>query len=81
MLNDESNIGNFINCYNESIDGYYLDISNKMYKPCYYTCKTCDKNGNDYNHNCLECKPEYGLNISFNDSYNCYAECNNYYPK
>ena len=79
MLNDESNIGNFINCYNESIDGYYLDISNKMYKPCYYTCKTCDKNGNDYNHNCLECKPEYGLNISFNDSYNCYAECNNYY--
>jgi len=79
MLNDESNKGNFINCYNGSLDYYYLDINNKIYKPCYYKCKTCDKNGDDNNHNCLECKSEYGLKKLINGYYNCYSKCDNHY--
>ena len=49
------------------------------YKSCYYTCKACDNNGNDNNHNCITCKEGYELNISINGYYNCYTKCNNYY--
>ena len=78
-LNDNNNYENFINCYNGRIEGYYLDKSDKYYKSCYSHCKTCDRNGNDNNHNCLECKSEYKLNISKNGYYNCYSKCDNYY--
>ena len=76
-LNDASNIGTFINCYNGSIDGYFLDLG--YYKECYKTCKTCDKIGNDSNHNCIICNSAYQLNISINNYYNCYPKCDNYY--
>ena len=78
-LNDNSNYGNFINCYIGNIDGYYLDINAKYYKFCYSHCKTCDRSGDDNNHNCLECNSEYKLQISKNGYYNCYTICDNYY--
>ena len=52
--NDPLNIGEYINCYNEIEDGYYLDIQNKLYKKCYESCKTCNIKGNKLIHNCLE---------------------------
>ena len=79
MINNKNNIGDFINCYNGSIEGYYLDLNDEYYKSCYYTCKTCDKFGNDTNHNCLKCKSEYELNKNINGYYNCYTKCDNYY--
>ena len=37
---DLLNLGEYINCYNETEDGYYLVIQNKLYKKCYESCKT-----------------------------------------
>ena len=43
----------FLNC-SKSPEGYYLD--NSVYKLCYLSCKTCNKSGNETEHNCIECK-------------------------
>ena len=59
MENDLLNIGEYFNCYNETPEGYYLDINNSLYKKCYYRCKTCEINGDDEFHNCLKCNVVY----------------------
>ena len=59
--NDSSNNNLFINCYNEIPEGYYLDKINKIYRQCYYKCKNCNESGNEENHNCLECLPNYSF--------------------
>ena len=41
LENDYLNIEKYFNCYNETPNGYYLDINNLLYKKCYYTCETC----------------------------------------
>ena len=54
-------INNFIQCYHTSemqID-YYLDNVSKIYKPCYYKCKKCSREGNDDDNYCEECKDDY----------------------
>ena len=48
--NDPKNKGKYFDCYNESGDGYYLDIKNEIYRQCFHTCKTCDSGGNDKIH-------------------------------
>ena len=78
ILNDTNNIGNFINCYNGDMDYYYLD-NDDYYKPCYYTCKTCDRSGNYSIHNCITCNTDIILNKSISGYYNCYTKCNLYY--
>ena len=81
-LNDENNINNsIINCYsNDSItDGYYLNMISKYYEPCYYTCKKCNQSGDEYNNNCLECNSGYQIKTDFENDYNCYNICVNYY--
>ena len=71
--NDPSNIGEYINCYNNP-EVYYLD--NNLYKKCYFTCKRCNITGNSINHNCIECNDNYTLNINTNNYINCYKNCN-----
>jgi surface protein len=63
---DPLNNGGFQKCYNTEQEGYYLNNSEKMYKPCYEKCKTCDEGGDDDANNCLECKDEYDF-----DNKNC----------
>ena len=65
--NDSENVNTFVNCYNEDQVGYYLDFSEKKYKPCYFTCKTCVGEGNEENNNCSECNSNYILNSSNNN--------------
>ena len=78
--NDPKNVGEYINCYNETpIDGYYLDKDQKMYKKCYYTCKTCEKKGNNINHNCLECHENFSFSFDFTNYLNCFENCNYYF--
>ena len=72
-----NNSGN-IHCYN-NIEGYYLNIDEKFYKPCYNSCKSCEKNGDDINHNCITCNSNYDFSINKNSYYNCYHKCDNYY--
>ena len=73
-FNDSSNVDSFHQCYNSSEEqtGYYLDNSEKKYKPCYYKCKKCIGEGDDENNNCQECNDEY-----IYDNGNC--KCPNYY--
>ena len=64
-----ANNNSFINCYNEGFEGYFLDMSSKMYILCYSSCKNCDELGNEENNKCTECFPNYILN-----NYNCKEE-------
>ena len=58
---DTNNILPYINCY-ESIEGHYL-YNYSTFQQCYKSCKTCDKSGDDINHNCLICNKEYKYQI------------------
>ncbi len=54
-LDDLNNNNSFYKCYQEEPIGYFLDIINNIFKPCYTKCKTCSGEGNDENNNCLQC--------------------------
>ena len=63
------NLGEYIKCFKDP-QGYYLD--NNLYKECYYTCKSCNKSGNDSMHNCLECNDNHPIKIENNNYLNCF---------
>ena len=62
-------------CY-ENIKGYYLDHVNYIFKKCYYTCKTCEIQGNSIDHNCLICNDNFPKKINNNNYLNCYNNSN-----
>ena len=72
---------NFIACYKDP-EGYYLD-SDKKYRPCYFSCKYCIKEGNDKKQFCTSCKEYYSIfliNVNNEEIFNCYPDCkHNYY--
>ena len=76
--NDSKNKDNFINCYN-NLEGYYLDKNDNFYKPCYPSCKTCEKPGDKKNHNCLECNDLFSFKFYYSNYINCYNNCDYYY--
>ena len=51
----------FLNCYNGEIEGFYLDEKEKIYYPCFSTCKKCIGSGNTENNNCIQCFSNYTL--------------------
>ena len=61
---DEVISNGFINCYNNEIDGYFLDSITLSYIQCYSTCKRCKGEGIKNQQNCIECYSNYFLNIS-----------------
>ena len=80
LENDPTNIGEYINCYNEiPFNGYYLDKDLSLYKKCYFTCRRCEKKGNNTNHNCLECVSNISFSFIVTYYLNCYENCNYYY--
>ena len=80
--NDISNIGEYIKCYKDP-PGYYLDYKASLYRKCYYTCEKCEIKGNNFTHNCQECKNNYIIEIEINNYLNCYENCSfyHYYDK
>ena len=75
--NDTNNNMSYSNCYNK-VNGYYLNKeAEPIFKPCYSNCKTCDKEGNELYHNCIECKDGYKSKITFDNYSNCYNETEN----
>ena len=82
IYNDTNNNNSFINCF-PNREGFYLDYNNTnlQYKPCYLTCKTCDKEGNYINHNCIECSNKYKMELNISNYLNCFNSCDNYYYK
>ena len=61
--NDPLNLGEYIHCYNERKDWYFLDIQKNLYKKCYDTCKSCNIEGNKLTHNCLERNENFSTKI------------------
>ena len=57
-FNDSLNLDSFINCYNQTQAGYYLDNLNNIYYPCHYMCKECSGSGNNQ---CINCFDNYTL--------------------
>ena len=78
IYNDTNNIFPYVNCY-KNPEGYYLDQKNKIYKPCFNTCKTCSEFGDSKNNNCLECNENYTKKDDFINDTNCYINCPFYY--
>ena len=73
---------------NELQTGYYLEQNDNnnypLSKPCYSSCKTCNKYGNKSHHNCIECGDNYKNKLLFKFNYinnyiNCYNICEYYY--
>jgi len=77
LYNNDSSNETFINCYNESIEGYVLD--NYIYKPCFSSCKNCSEIGDENDHKCITCKSNYEFKEEMSNVHNCYKICNNYY--
>ena len=79
---------NFKSCFKEH-EGYYLDLNQRIFMPCYHTCKYCDHYGNKKNHFCTSCNSkngfpipmfDYGDDENYNTFTNCYPNCTyNYY--
>ena len=56
IFNDINNKNDFIHCYkNNSLEKYYLDNNDLLFKPCNKACKTCELSGTTQNSNCLSC--------------------------
>ena len=75
--NDVLNFEEYFKCYRNP-KGFYLDKNELIYKKCYYSCDTCEIQGNNITHNCIKCKANFSVEISYNNYINCYEE-NEYY--
>ena len=60
-FNDSLNENMFVDCYKGDQFGYYLDLDENIYYPCYWTCKSCIGKGNSDDNQCSECIPNYIL--------------------
>ena len=55
-------------------EGYYLDTDN-IFKPCHEGCKSCNEEGTNDNHKCIDCKSNYKTINEIDKPNNCYEEC------
>ena len=71
--------GDYKECIKEESKpkNYYFNETERAFKPCYYTCETCSKNGDSNDHNCNTCAKNYILNINKNN--NCIIGCKYYF--
>ena len=58
-------------------EGYYLQ--DNIYEKCYSSCKTCNGEGNDNNHNCINCISDFIKINEIGKEKNCYKKCDYYY--
>ena len=68
----------FFYCFEKSeIPKKFFKDENNVYKPCYRKCKSCLKEGNDEQNNCLECNSGLMFRPEFNPYNNCVADSEN----
>ena len=72
-LKEIINNNSFIDCYDKIPEGFFLNKKDKIYEPCYPTCKECKWSGDIINNNCTKCFNSYQLIGN-----NCFEICNNY---
>ena len=81
QYSDNSFLHGFLECYNmdNKPSNLFFDNSNKIFRQCYKTCKTCIGVG-DYNtNNCLICDDNYIKQPDIPDTTNCVMTCNYMY--
>ena len=61
------------------LNKFFFNETTQEYRPCYKTCKTCLKGGDDYANNCLECETGYMLRPGNNPYNNCVVYSDFYY--
>jgi len=67
-------------CHDKTPEGYYLDLDEKIYKYCFYSCEYCYGEGNEINNNCTKCRKGFINLINGNlEERNCYKICKYYY--
>ena len=71
----------YITCYPKEtvFEGLYLNTANKVFEPCFYSCKKCSVLGNEDNHQCEQCISGYDYNQKISINNNCYEICEYYY--
>ena len=77
QFSDNSFLHGFLECYNIDIkpSNLFFDNSNKIFKQCYQTCKTCNQAGDENTNNCLECDSNYIKQPDILDTTNCVMKC------
>ena len=55
-----------------------MDSDDNQLKECFQSCKSCNKGGDETNHNCIQCADGYIFLTELNYK-NCYIKCNYYY--
>jgi len=70
------NLHGFKECYNNDTKpiNLYLD-SDKKYKPCFETCLTCEKGGDEFINNCILCDYKHIKRPESIGTTNCVPEC------
>ena len=53
---------------------YNSENTESIYKNCYFTCKECDKEGDNTAHNCITCNDNYPYEVRINNYSNCFNE-------
>ena len=68
-------------CLDKKPKGYYLKRSISKYSLCYEFCSDCNKEGNEINNNCIECKNGYQFlkDSMYSSNGNCYEICNYFF--
>ena len=64
---------------NPLLKKFFPDEQSGEYKPCYKTCKRCEREGNEIAHYCLECESDYMFRPGNNPYNNCIADSSYYY--
>ena len=78
--NDEQRNDTFVDCHNnQTTSGYYLNTNTGYLEKCYSTCEKCFGSGDENNNNCTQCIFTHEFKKDFENDYNCYEKCNNYY--
>ena len=77
--NNPLNLGEYINCYNQLPEWYYLDTIFSLYRKCFDSCETCESKGDNNSHKCLKCKNNFRFIIEKDNSFSCYENCIHYY--
>ena len=80
IYDDLNKFNPYLNC-SKSPEGYFLytENGNSVYKSCYISCKSCNIEGNENEHNCVECKNNYYFETHLNNFKNCFSICLYYY--
>ena len=61
--------------YNEIRSDTYIDSKTNTYKKCYERCFSCDKGGDESNHNCNECLKYANNSYIYHFIYNVKGNC------